>query len=410
MTEGKRYNLRCFECNAHHSLDYQGFNCEKCGGLLEVKFDLTMKTRPWVHRPLSVWRYEELLPVEKYRSVVSLGEGGTGLHYCRRLGKKLGLRKLRIKNEGENPTGSFKDRGMTVAVSRAVELRKKTVICASTGNTGASLAAYSAKAGLNCMVLVPRGKVAPGKMVQVIIHGARVVQVKGNFDQALDSVIRLTKEHKGLYLMNSLNPFRLEGQKTLAYEITDQLAGIAPDFVILPVGNGGNISAAWKGFGEFRELGMTRGTPRMVGIQAEKSAPIVRAIRRREVRLTPLQNPETIATAIRIGSPVNWAKVLRAIRESKGIAESVTDEEILEAQRDLARYEGIFVEPAGAAPVAGITRMIKNGTIDRSDLVVCVATGHGLKDPSIADRIARSSPTFDVEYGVSLSRTVERIS
>lgn len=409
MRGTKRYNLQCFDCRAEHPLEYQGFSCKKCGGLLEVKLHLTEKTKPWVHRPLSVWRYGKLLPVEKYNSVISLGEGGTGLHHCRRIGKKLGLKRLHIKNEGENPTGSFKDRGMTVAISRAVELNKKTVICASTGNTAASLAAYSARAGLKCIVLVPRGKVAPGKMVQVIIHGAKVIQVKGNFDQALHSAIELTKEHKGLYLMNSLNPFRLEGQKTLAYEISDQLAGIAPDFVVLPVGNGGNISATWKGFGEFQELGLTKRTPRMVGIQAEKSAPIVRAVKKREERLTPLPNPETVATAIRIGSPVNWTKVLRAIRESKGSAEWVTDEEILEARSDLARYEGIFVEPAGAAPVAGVRRMVENGTIDGSDLTVCVATGHGLKDLSIADRITRNSPTFGAEDGLSLSRVVERL-
>ena len=276
---------------------------------------------------------------------------------------------------------------MTVAISKARELGKKRVVCASTGNTAASMAAYSAKAGLESIVFVPRGKVARGKMLQVIIHGAKVIQVKGNFDQAMEAVAKLAEARKQFYLMNSVNPFRLEGQKTLAFEVCDQLAGSAPDTLILPIGNGGNISAIWKGFEEFRTLGIAKSSPRMIGIQAEKAAPIVKAVKKGQDKIRPVEDPQTLATAIRIGSPVNWSKVLAAIRESEGTAETVSDKEILEAQKQLATKEGIFVEPASAASIAGLKEMRETGKIDSSELVVCVTTGHGLKDPSIADRI-----------------------
>jgi threonine synthase len=299
----------------------------------------------------------------------------------------MGLKRFFVKNEGENPTGSFKDRGMTVALSKALELRKRKVVCASTGNTAASLAAYSARAGLRCIVIVPAGKVAAGKMLQVMIHGASIFQVSGDFDEAMRAVVTLTERRKGFYLMNSLNPFRLEGQKTLAYEVCDQLNGKAPDTLVLPVGNGGNISAIWKGFNEYYSLGITKTRPRMIAVQAERAAPIAEAIRRKQDEIRPVTNPRTIASAIRIGSPVNWTKVLPAINDSKGTAETVSDKEILEAQRDLASQEGIFVEPASAASIAGLRQSREAGMIDRSDLVVCVTTGHGLKDPSVAEHI-----------------------
>jgi threonine synthase len=351
---------------------------------LEVSFTISRRKIPWRARPLSVWKYRELLPVND-RYITSLGEGGTGLHYCARLGRQLGLKWLYVKNEGENPSGSFKDRGMTVALSKARELGKRRMLCASTGNTSASLAAYSARAGLECIVLIPRGKVAAGKMVQVMIHGAKIFQIDGDFDQAMKMAVELTDRRKNFYLMNSINPFRLEGQKTLAYEVNDQLEGKKPDAVILPVGNGGNISAIWKGFTEFQQLGITKSRPRMIGIQAEKAAPIARAVKRHQEKIKPVSNPQTLATAIRIGSPVNWPKVLRAVGESDGAAETVTDREILEAQKTLASKEGIFVEPASAASIAGLKKLRDSGEIDRSDLIVCVTTGHGLKDPSVAD-------------------------
>ena len=346
---------------------------------------------------MSVWKYREILPIEKEESIVSLAEGGTGLHYCKHLGRKLGLKKLYVKNEGENPTGSFKDRGMTVAISKARELGKKKVLCASTGNTAASLAAYSARAGMECIVLVPKGKVAGGKMLQVAMHGAKIIQVKGDFDQAFQAALELSERKRELYLMNSINPYRLEGQKTLAFEISDQLDGKTPDTVILPVGNGGNISAAWKGFTEFQQLSIIRTRPRMIGIQAMNAAPIAKAVKRRENKILPVHNPQTIATAIRIGSPVNWPKVLKAIKESEGTAETVTDPEILQAQRELAALEGIFVEPASAASLAGLKKLLGRGKVDPSETIVCVTTGHGLKDPSVLERLPKSQRGYNLE-------------
>lgn len=387
------YGLRCFECHTPQPNRESGFKCGKCGGLLEVSFDLTKRRKiPWDKRPLSVWKYREILPVDSDGAITSLGEGGTGLHRCRRLGRRLGLKNFYVKNEGENPTGSFKDRGMTLAISKARELGKKKMVCASTGNTAASLAAYSARAGLECIVFVPAGKVAGGKMVQVVMHGAKIVQVMGDFDQALEAVVQLCERRRDLYLMNSVNPFRLEGQKTLAYEVHDQLSGVVPGAVILPVGNGGNISAIWKGFTELQQLRLTKGWPRMIGVQASKAAPIAGAVRQKRSRIRPVPKPETVATAIRIGSPVNWTKALRAIKESDGTADTVTDLQILQAQKQLAEDEGIFVEPASAASIAGLKKLAEAGEFGAAERVVCVTTGHGLKDPSVVEYISQPRP------------------
>jgi len=250
---------------------------------------------------------------------------------------------------------------------------------------------------MECIVLVPKGKVAGGKLLQVAMHGAKIIQVKGDFDQAFETALVLAERKRDLYLMNSLNPYRLEGQKTLAFEISDQLDSKTPDTVILPVGNGGNISAAWKGFSEFQQLSITKTRPRMIGIQAEKAAPIAKAVKRRKNEILPVHNPQTIATAIRIGSPVNWPKVLKAIKESKGTAETVTDTEILEAQRELATLEGIFVEPASAASIAGLKKLRANRRVDASETIVCVTTGHGLKDPSVLDRLPKSQTGYNLE-------------
>jgi threonine synthase len=302
-----------------------------------------------------------------------------------------------VKNEGENPTGSFKDRGMTVGVTKAVELGVKSVICASTGNTSASLAAYAAKAGLRCAVLIPSGKIAYGKLSQAMIYGAQVLQVRGNFDQALDIVLKLSEKHRNIYLLNSINPFRIEGQKSLAYEMCDQLEEEVPDRVVVPVGNAGNISAIWKGFTEFHKLGFIGKLPRMTGIQAVGSAPIAQAIKSGSDKIVPVEKPETIATAIRIGAPVSWKKAVNAIRNSGGTAETVTDEEILAAQKLLARVEGIFVEPASASSIAGLIKLVNNGVIDRDERVVCVTTGHGLKDPDTAVKMSEKPVEVDAE-------------
>ena len=247
-------------------------------------------------------------------------------------------------------------------------------------------------------------------MLQVIMHGAKLIQVRGDFDQALEVAMELAGKRREFYLMNSINPFRLEGQKTLAFEILDGLERKVPDIVILPVGNGGNISAAWKGFSEFQQLKIVKNRPRMIGIQAEKAAPIARAVKSRQSRIRPIHNPQTIATAIRIGSPVNWPKVLGAIRESSGTAETVTDREILEAQNELATLEGIFVEPASAASIAGVKKLSEEGQVDPSETIVCVTTGHGLKDPSVLERLPKSQTGYNLEIiDGSLLEALERI-
>jgi threonine synthase len=330
-------------------------------------------------RPLKVWRYMEFLPVDEGAEIISLDEGGTPLYRCNKLARWAGVGSLHIKYEGANPTGSFKDRGMTLGVTKAKSLGSKAVACASTGNTSASLSAYAARAGLTCYVILPSGKVAMGKLAQAMMHGARVISVKGNFDDALKLVMDVSLK-MGIYLLNSVNPWRLEGQKTLAFEVVDQL-GHVPEILAVPMGNCGNISAIWKGFKEFRASRIIHNFPRMFGIQAEGASPVVNMLRRNADRLEPVMNPETLATAIRIGNPVNWPKAARAIKESKGLFEAVSDEEIVEAQRLIAALEGIGVEPASAASVAGVKKAVAGGMMDGKSEVVCVCTGHLLKDP-----------------------------
>jgi threonine synthase len=374
------YRLTCVNCGESYGPDEIIYSCPRCDHLLAVEYDLdsiTVQREAWNRRPLSVWRYRELLPVTI--RPVTLQEGGTPLYHLEKIGEEIGLPHLYAKHEGMNPTGSFKDRGMTVGVSMALQLRKSTVACASTGNTSASLAAYAAKAGIPAVVLLPAGKVALGKVAQALMHGAKVISIRGNFDRALEMIQELCLSH-GLYLLNSINPFRLEGQKTIGFEAVDQLGGV-PDRMVLPIGNAGNISAVHKGLTELLAVGLIDRLPMMTGIQAAGSSPVVRAIREGLSEVIPEKNPETIATAIRIGAPVNAEKALAAIRKTGGTAELVTDEEILAMQRDLARKEGIGVEPASAASVAGIRKLAEAGQIDRKERVVCVVTGHLLKDP-----------------------------
>jgi threonine synthase len=393
---------RCINCGTEYGIDEIVYFCRKCGDLLEIKYERealakAISKSDWRNSPLSVWRYRDFMPISDPLKIVSLNEGGTGLHLCRRLAKHLGIRQLSVKNEGENPTGSFKDRGMTVGVTKAVELGVKSVICASTGNTSASLAAYAAKAGLQCAVLIPSGKIAYGKLSQAMIYGAKVIKVRGNFDESLDIVLKLSEKHRTIYLLNSINPFRIEGQKSLGFEICDQLNQEAPDRIIVPVGNAGNISAIWKGFSEFHELGVVEALPKMTGIQAAGAAPIAQAIKSGSNVIVPVSAPETVATAIRIGAPVSWKKAITAIRESHGTAETVTDEEILSAQKMLARVEGLFVEPASASSIAGLIKLVDNGTIDRDERIVCVTTGHGLKDPDTAVKMSEKPVEVDAE-------------
>ena len=316
-------------------------------------------------------RYRHLLARPDERFPITLGEGSTPLLRTRRLEAELGLDELYLKYEGTNPSGSFKDRGMVLAVNRAASSGARAVVCASTGNTAASAAAYAAAAGLPCFVVLPAGKVARGKLAQALVAGARMVMVDGNFDQALTAVRRLGEEGIAA-VVNSVNPDRLDGQQTAAWEVCDMLGG-PPDALALPVGNAGNITAYWRGFTRYAAEGVIDARPRMLGFQADGAAPIVRG--------EPVAEPETVATAIRIGNPASWAGATSARDESRGVIESVSDEEILAAQRDVARLEGIFCEPASAAGVAGVRKLAREGRLHRSETVVCVLTGHGLKDP-----------------------------
>lgn len=388
--------LQCIECGDKYDIGSRFYTCPDCGGLLEVELDLEharkkIASKDYVSEQPRVWKYRDFIPVIDDSRIVSLGEGGTPLIRCDRLAEEVGVRELHVKFEGANPTGSFKDRGMTVGVTKALEFGVKTVACASTGNTSASLAAYAAKAGLRCVVLLPKGKVALGKLAQALIHGAKVAAVNGNFDEALAIVRKLCEERKDIYLLNSLNPFRPQGQKSIGFEIADQLGFEVPDRVVVPMGNCANIWAIYKGFFEFDAVGLTSGIPKMTGIQAEGSKPIVDAVKKGLDTFEPVKNPETIATAIRIGNPVNGPKAMRAIRSSGGTAESVTDSEIVKAQKLLARLAGIGVEPASASTIAGLKKLVRQEVVDQDDCVVCVATGHLLKDPEEAIRVAQTS-------------------
>jgi len=320
-------------------------------------------------------KYRDFLPVGEERWIVSLNEGWTPLIRAKGLREVIPCDiDIYLKFEGLNPTGSFKDRGMTVAVSKALEEGSRAVICASTGNTSASAAAYAARAGMKAYVIIPEGKIALGKLSQAMLHGAEVIQIRGNFDQALSIVREITGEYP-ITLVNSLNPYRIEGQKTAAFEVCDQL-GEVPTHHFLPVGNAGNITAYWRGYKEYRDRGKIGSLPKMMGFQAEGAAPIVRG--------HIVAKPETIATAIRIGNPASWEQAERARDESGGVIDMVSDEEILKAYRYLAQLEGVFGEPASAASVAGLIKMAERGVVKAGDAAVCTITGHGLKDPDNA--------------------------
>lgn len=327
-------------------------------------------------------RYRQYLPVSESTPVISLNEGSTPLIHAPKLSQLLGRDcSVFLKYEGLNPTGSFKDRGMTMAISKAAERGVKAVICASTGNTSAAAAAYAARANMACIVLLPAGKIAKGKLAQALVYGAKVVAIDGNFDEAL-RLVREIGERDDFEVVNSINPYRIEGQKTASFEIVNIL-GRAPDWHILPVGNAGNITAYWKGYREYREAGKSPNVPRMLGFQAAGSAPLVLG--------KPVDKPETVATAIRIGNPASWDGAMAAIKESSGHIDMVTDEQILAAQRWLAANEGVFVEPASAASIAGLMKCLGQercagcpfGDIAPGSQVVCTVTGHGLKDSEV---------------------------
>lgn len=326
---------------------------------------------PW---PGLIAAYRDRLPIGEHWQPVTLREGGTPLLPAKRLSELTGC-TVHLKVEGLNPTGSFKDRGMTMAVTDALARGQRAVLCASTGNTSASAAAYAAKAGITCAVLIPQGKIAMGKLAQAVIHGARIIQVDGNFDDCLELARKTTADYPTIALVNSVNPVRIEGQKTAAFEIMDAL-GTAPDIHALPVGNAGNITAYWRGYNEYHRDGLSDRLPKMLGAQAAGAAPLVNG--------APVANPETIATAIRIGSPASWSGAVAAQQESGGKFLAVTDEEILSAYRLVASSEGVFVEPASAASIAGLLKSVADGWVPKGSTVVCTVTGNGLKDPDNA--------------------------
>jgi threonine synthase len=326
-------------------------------------------------------KYKDLLPITPDTPLFSLGEGDTPLVRCDALAKEVGCGELYLKLEGCNPTGSFKDRGMVVAVAKALEAGSKAIMCASTGNTSASAAAYAAYWGLTAVIIVPEGRIALGKLAQAIVYGAKIIAIDGNFDQALNIVRTLTEKHP-ITLVNSINPHRIEGQKTASFEIIDVL-GEAPDYLFIPVGNAGNITAYWKGFVEYYQSGRVRNKPRMMGFQAEGAAPIVRGY--------AIKEPETVASAIRVGNPASWQKAVAARDESGGIIDMVSDDEILSAQRLVATKTGVFGEPASAASVAGLIKLSRKGTDFSQKRVVCIITGTGLKD---TDTALKNAPPF----------------
>ena len=376
------HKVICWDCGAEVDDPFVN-TCPKCGGLLTVKMDLEkvkeMKPQDLHKTQIGVWRYAPFMPVDP-KNKVSIQEGGTPLYSTQQLGEAIGCKNAFVKFEGLNPTGSFKDRGMTIGVSHAKELGAKVVGCASTGNTSAALAAYAAKAGMKCAVFLPSGKVAMGKLAQALFFGAKVLSIDGNFDDALALARKMADERK-LYLLNSINPYRPEGQKSVLFEIMGQLAYDVPDRVILPVGNAANIWAVYKACMELKEVGWIDKVPMLTGIQAAGSAPVARAFAAKNKNFDPEPNPETVATAIRIGNPVSGRKALRAMYDTGGYCTTVTDEEIIAAQQLLGRKEGVCVEPASAASVAGLKKLIELGVADKDERVVCICTGNGLKDP-----------------------------
>jgi threonine synthase len=380
--------LQCINCNKKYKPEVI-YRCKDCNDLLEVKYDLKktkvsknlfnlrLKSKKFPFNS-GVWRFKELIhPLIKNGEIVSRPEGNTNLYSHERLNKFVGIKNLILKHEGENPTGSFKDRGMTVGISEAKRQNAKIVACASTGNTAASLAAYAAMAKIKCMVFIPKGEIAYGKLSQALAYGAKVFQIRGNFDDAMKVIQETTQ--LGIYLLNSINPWRIEGQKSIMFELIQQLNWEVPDWIIFPAGNLGNASAFGKALEELKKLGLIDKLPKLVAVQAEGAAPFYKIWRSGSDRLITIKNPKTIASAIRIGNPVNWRKALKALRFSKGIVEKVSDQEIMDAKAVVDRC-GIGCEPSSAASVAGARKLRRAGLIDFNKKVVCILTGNVLKD------------------------------
>ena len=374
-----RITIRCLACGKEQEPSPRLMVCSYCGGPLEIGLDLSRTSRTDFLNIRSMWRYRSALPMGRHIEPVTLGEGATPLIRLKNIERIIGVRELYAKIEGANPTGSFKDRGMSLAVSIANSHGYSEFIVASTGNTAASASAYGARAGKRVTVVLPRGYVANGKLFQSMLHGARILYVDGSFDDALSRVIEDLSRNSSLYPLNSVNPWRLEGQKTAAYEISEDLGEL--DAVFIPVGNGGNIYAVYKGFAESIEMGVINEMPRIFGVQAKGASPIYMGWNLGGKSLESVDKPETIATAIRIGRPANWLKAFKAARESRGFFISVDDQNILASQRMLAKLEGVGCEPASAASLAGLVKLIDEGVIEKDLRIAIILTGHSLKDP-----------------------------
>ncbi|AAT43625.1 threonine synthase [Picrophilus oshimae] len=364
--------LKCPVCGNEYDINRSNYLCDKCGNILEVIHENDFVKENF----RGVWRYKSIIhPGIDKRLIVTRGEGNTFVYGHENISSYSGIKNIKLKHEGENPTGSFKDRGMTVAVSEAMRLGYKKTLCASTGNTSASAASYSAMAGIENFVLIPDGKIAVNKLAQAYVYGSKIIKVPGNFDDAMGKLMNIISKNNNFYVLNSINPWRVEGQKTIAFEILEENE---PDFIALPAGNLGNTTAIGKAIKEFHDLGLIKKIPRIVSVQAEGASPFYNLVNNHEGSLNPV-NPETIASAIRIGNPVNWKKALKYIKFTKGIVEKVTDDEILNAKRIIDR-SGIGCETASAASLAGVKKLSDAGIIDRNDEVFCILTGNVLKD------------------------------
>ncbi len=400
MSSGINYTLRCVSCGKEHDEKQSYTRCLKCGDSLDVIYDYDkigarLNKHMLKTAPLRALKYLDFYPLKDLRKIVTLYEGGTSMHKCKNLGKKLGMKNLYLKNEGSNPTGAFKDRGSMVEITKALEMGMKAIICASTGNMAASVSAYAAKANIPCHILVPEGTPI-GKMSQTLAYGARIVQLRGSYDDCARLSMEISDKH-GFFLAGDY-AFRLEGQKSEGFEIAEQLGWESPDKIIMPVGCGTNLSAVWKGLKEFQMFDFISDLPSMVGVQAEGANSIVDAFNNNQKKWKVIEKPQTVASAMCVGNPLDGTKVLNALRESKGLATSVDDSSILEAEKLLAKSESVFVEPSGATPLAALIKMLNEGEIDKDDKVVLVLTGVGLKDPISALKVLPSPPSAEPVY------------
>lgn len=398
--QDRHYHLECVSCKKKFKESDTYTSCLKCGDSLDVVYDYDriaarLNKPVLMSSPLTTTKYLSFYPLNDLRKIISLHEGGTPLYRCKNLCKELGMDNIYLKNEGRNPTGAFKDRGTMVEITKAVEMGKKAIVCASTGNMAASVSAYAAQANIPCYIIVPEGTPI-GKLSQTLSYGARIIQVRGSYDDAAALAVEISKKND--FFLAGDYAFRLEGQKSGGYEIIEQLGWKVPDKVIIPVGCGTNLSAVWKGFKEFHKLGFIDKLPQMVAVQAKGANPVVNAFNKKSKKWDVLTKPQTVASAMCVGDPLDGTKVLNAVYESKGLALDVSDEEILEAEKLLARAESIFVEPSAAATLAALVKLHGKGKIKKNELVVLYLTGAGLKDPLSALKVLPSPPSVEPVY------------